>query len=208
MYEFRKKGHDAFSCDILETSGEYPQYHILGDVIPLLNGFCSFKTQDGKKHTFIDKWDLIIAFPPCTFLTTTGNRWFDVEKYGEKAKKRMEERKKAVEFFKTIARADCDKIAIENPVGVMSNLFRKPDQIIHPYFFGDPERKATCLWLKNLQKLEPTNIVEPNIIVYKNGKGTDCAWHMNTMNLPKEERARERSKTFPGIAKAMAERWG
>lgn len=208
MFEFRKKGHTAYSCDILETSGNYPQYHILGDVVPLLNGFCSFKTQDGKKHTLIGKWDLIIAFPPCTFLTVTGNRWFNVEKYGEKAENRLKERKKSVEFFKTIASADCEKIAIENPVGIMSTEFRKPNQIIHPYMFGDPERKSTCLWLKNLPCLIPTNIVKPNIIKYKNGKGTDSPWHVNTMSLPPAERAKARSKTFPGIAKAMAERWG
>lgn len=207
MAEFRKKGHDAFSCDILETSGNYPQYHILGNVIPLLNGFCSFKTQDGKKHT-IGKWDLIIAFPPCTFLTITGNRWFNVEKYGEKAEKRLKERKKAIEFFETIASADCEKIAIENPVGIMSTEFRKPDQIIQPWMFGDAFEKRTCLWLKNLPKLEPTVIVDiPPKIKFESGK-TMTRWFAESWNLPKEKRARERSKTFPGIAKAMAERWG
>ena len=160
MDEFRKKGHDAFSCDILETSGNYPQYHILQDVIPLLNGFCSFKTQDGKKHKLLGKWDLIVAFPPCTFLTTTGNRWFNIEKYGEKAEKRLEERKKAIELFETIASADCEKIAIENLVGIMSTIFRKPDQIIQPWMYGDAFEKRTCLWLKNLPKIEPTDIVD------------------------------------------------
>ena len=106
------------------------------------------------------------------------------------------------------ADADCEKIAIENPIGVMSTVYRKPDQIIHPYMFGCPERKGTCIWLKGLPELKPTNIIEPNIISYKNGKGTDSPWHMNTMCLPKEERAKLRSKTFPGIAKAMAEQWG
>lgn len=104
--------------------------------------------------------------------------------------------------------ANCDKIAIENPIGCISSRYRKPDQIIHPYLFGNPERKATCLWLKGLPPLTPTNIVKPIIIEYKNGKGTDNPWHMNTMSLPKEERSRERSKTFPGIAKAMADQWG
>lgn len=104
--------------------------------------------------------------------------------------------------------ADCPQIAIENPIGYMSTIYRKPDQIIHPYYFGDPARKATCLWLKGLPKLKKTNEVEPIIIRYKNGKGTDNPWHMDTMNLPKGQRARERSKTFPGIAKAMAEQWG
>ena len=208
MTEFRKKGHTAFSCDILETSGNYPQYHILGDVVPLLNGFCSFKTQDGKEHRLIGKWDLIIAFPPCTFLTVTGNRWFDVEKYGEKAKKRIEERKKAIEFFETIASADCKKIAIENPVGIMSTIFRKPDQIVNPWMFGDAFEKRTCLWLKNLPQLEPTDIVDiPPRVKFESGKSMP-KWYADLWNLPKEERAKERSKTFIGIARAMAERWG
>ena len=104
-------------------------------------------------------------------------------------------------------RADCEHIAIENPIGVISTAYRKPDQIIQPYQFGEPARKATCLWLKGLPKLKPTKIVEPEIIRYKNGKGTDNPWHMNTMKLPPKERARERSKTFIGIAEAMATQW-
>jgi hypothetical protein len=105
------------------------------------------------------------------------------------------------------ANADCPRIAIENPIGHMSTAYRKPNQIIHPYMFGDPARKATCLWMKGLKPLEPTNIVEPVIIKYKNGKGTDNPWHMDTMSLPPDERAKQRSKTFPGIAKAMVEQW-
>lgn len=99
-------------------------------------------------------------------------------------------------------------VAIENPIGIMSNVYRKPDQIIHPYMFGDPARKATCLWLKGLPALEPTNVVEPEVIEYKNGKGTDSPWHMGTLGLPPALRSRERSKTFPGIADAMAAQWG
>ena len=106
------------------------------------------------------------------------------------------------------ANADCERVAIENPIGVMSTTYKKPSQIIHPYMFGDPARKATCLWLKGLKPLDPTNIVEPHVIRYKNGKGTDNPWHMETMNLPQAERAKARSKTFPGIARAMAEQWG
>ena len=189
---FRKLGHEAYSCDIQDCSGGHPEWHIKQDVISLLN----------------EKWDMIIAFPPCTFLTVTGNRWFNVERYGEKAFQRQKDREVAIKFFMAFANADCERIAIENPIGVMSTYYRKPNQIIHPYLFGDPERKATCLWLKGLPELKPTNIVEPNIISYKNGKGTDSPWHMNTMCLPKEERAKLRSKTFPGIAKAMAEQWG
>lgn len=188
---FRDKGHEAYSCDILDPSGGYPEWHIQDDVLKHLKG-----------------WDLIIAHPPCTFLTVTGNRWFNIERYGEKAIERYKEREKAVAFFMEFVNADCPKIAIENPIGYMSSIYRKPDQIIQPYYFGDPARKATCLWLKGLPLLKKTNEVTPIIIKYKNGKSTDNPWHMGTMSLPKEERARERSKTFPGIAMAMAEQWG
>lgn len=189
--EFRKLGHEAFSCDLEPCSGGFPEWHIQSDVVPLLQ----------------DKWDLIIAFPPCTYLTITGNRWFNVDRYGDNALKRYSLRNDAIEFFMMFANANCDKIAIENPIGVMSTFYRKPDQIIHPYMFGDPERKSTCLWLKGLPCLVPTNIVDPDIIYYKNGKGSDSPWHMNTMNLPPKERAKVRSKTYPGIAKAMATQW-
>lgn len=205
---FREKGHEAYSCDVLECSGGHPEWHIKGDVIPLINGHCSFYTQDKTWHHRYEEWDLIIAHPPCTYLTVTGNRWFNVEKYGDKARKREEERKKAVNFFMLFVNAECDKIAIENPIGYMSTFLSKPDQIIQPYYFGDKARKATCLWLKNLPCLIPTNMVEPEIITYKNGKGTDNPWHMETIKLPPKERAIIRSKTFPGIAKAMAEQWG
>jgi hypothetical protein len=162
---------------------------------------------DGEKHEVPGKWDMILAFPPCTYLTVTGNRWFDVVKYGYNAQSRWNERCIAICFFLSLAYADCDKVAIENPIGCMSTLYRKPDQIVHPCYFGDPERKATCLWLKGLPKLSPTNMVEPEIIKYKNGKGTDNRWHMETKGLPRAERSKARSKTFPGIAKAMAEQW-
>ena len=189
---FRELGHEAYSCDIQDCSGGHPEWHLKQDVIPLLG----------------QEWDLIIAHPPCTFLTVTGNRWFDVERYGDKAIQRQKDREKAVEFFMQFVNAKCEKIAIENPIGYMSTAYKKPTQIIHPYMFGDPARKATCLWLKGLPKLTPTNMVEPVIIQYQNGKGTDNPWHMDTMKLPPKERAKARSKTFPGIAKAMAEQWG
>lgn len=204
----RALGHVAYSCDILPCSGGHPEWHIQDDVCDLLDGHVEFVTQDGLYHSIGTSWDMIIAFPPCTYLTVTGNRWFDIDRYGRKAEERLEKRNDAIDFFLTIAQADCPRIAIENPVGVMSTQFRKPDQIIHPYMFGDPARKATCLWLKGLKPLQPTNIVEPEIIVYKNGKGTDNPWHMNTMSLPAAERAKARSKTFPGIAAAIAAQWG
>lgn len=219
--ELRKLGHEAYSCDIIECSGNHPEWHIMQDVLHLLNPAqiplwdgnttikgIEFKTCDGKEHFIYNKWDMIIAFPPCTYLTVTGNRWFNVERYGKKAIQRHKDREDAIKFFMAFANADCPRIAIENPIGVMSTEYRKPNQIIHPYMFGDPERKGTCLWLKGLPELIPNNIVEPNVIAYKNGNGTDSPWHMNTMGLPKEERSKMRSKTFPGIARAMAEQWG
>lgn len=206
--EFRKLGHEAYSCDIEPCGGGHPEWHIKCDVIRLINGYCVFTTMDGKNHYINDKWDLIIAHPPCTYLTVTGNRWFNIEKYGDKAMKRFKNRQAAYDFFMQFVNADCEKIAIENPIGYMSTAYAKPTQIIHPYMFGNPARKATCLWLKGLEPLKPTNIVEPEIIHYKNRKGTDNPWHMETINLPPHERAKARSKTFPGIAKAMAEQWG
>ena len=219
---FRARGHEAYSCDIQECSGGHPEWHIMGDALPLLNreddgnnGWhdINFETMDGKEHC-VDRWDLIIAHPPCTYLTVTGNRWFDEGKYGEKARKRKHDREEAAEFFMRFANADCERIAIENPIGVMSSLYRKPNQIIHPYYFADREddenceRKATCLWLKGLPELRYEVKYQPRVIEYKNGAGTDSPWHMNTMSLPPAERAKARSKTFPGIARAMAEQWG
>ena len=203
---FRERGHEAYSCDIQEPSGGHPEWHIHGDAIAALDGGV-ITTMDGKQHD-VDKWDLLIAHPPCTYLTVTGNRWFNEERYGEKARQRKELRNEAANFFMSFINADVDKIAVENPIGYMSTVYQKPSQIIHPYMFGDPARKATCLWLKGLPKLTPTNIVEPDIIHYQNGNGTDNPWHMETMKLPAKERAKARSKTFPGIAKAMAEQWG
>lgn len=211
---FREKGHEAYSCDIIECSGGHPEWHIQSDVLPLLNGNCKFSTMDGTEHQINSKWDLIIAHPPCTYLTVTGNRWFNVERYGEKAIKRIADREEATKLFMKIANANCDKIVIENPIGYMSTYYRKPEQIIHPYYFAESqddvncERKATCLWLKGLEPLKYEIRFEPRVIHYKNGKGSDSPWHINTISLPPAERAKLRSKTFPGIAKAMADQWG
>lgn len=201
--ELRALGHEAYSCDILDPSGGHPEWHVQQDVIPLLSPPIIFSTLDGQEHD-IDKWDMIIAFPPCTYLTVTGNRWFNVEKYGEKALERIRLREEAKEFFMVFANAPCDKIAIENPVGVMNTGYRKPNQIIQPYQFGDPFEKRTCLWLKGLPNLVPTDVVEPPARQQlKSGKSMP-EWYSNA---PKKDRARIRSKTFPGIAKAMAEQW-
>ena len=204
---FREKGHEAYSCDIQECSGRHPEWHILGDVLPILNGNTKFITQDGTLHEISGKWDMIIAHPPCTYLTVTGNRWFNIEKYGKKAIKRYEQRKEAIQFFFRIVNAKCDKIAIENPIGIMSTVWEKPTQIIQPFMFGEPFEKKTCLWLKNLPKLNSTKLViPPERIKFKSGK-TMPAWYAELWHLPKEERERERSKTFIGIAHAMAEQW-
>lgn len=189
--ELRALDLEAYSCDIIPCSGGYPEWHVQCDVRNLLDL----------------EWDMIIAFPPCTYLTVTGNRWFNIERYGQKAIKRYEDREKAIEFFMLLANANCKHIAIENPVGIMSTRWRKPNQIIDPCQFGDPYEKKTCLWLKGLPNLAYTNVVKPQERIYKNGK-SDSKWHIETLRLSKTERTKVRSKTFPGIAKAMAMQWG
>lgn len=169
--EFRALEHEAFSCDLEPCSGGHPEWHLQQDVIPLLN----------------QNWDMIIAFPPCTDLAVSGARYFE--------QKRSDGRQqKAIHFFMAIANATCERIAIENPIGIMSSQWRKPDQIIHPWMFGHGETKATCLWLKGLPKLNPTNVAEGR---------EQRIWKMP----PSKNRAKLRSKTYAGIAKAMAEQW-
>lgn len=201
--EFRKRGHNAFSCDIQPPSGGLPEYHICGNVFTAIyktvNGF-EFFTMDNQIHT-VTKWDLLIAHPPCTYLTVTGNRWFDVEKYGQKAIERMEKRENAVKFFLAFTTYPADRIAIENPVGVMSTIYKKPTQIIQPWQFGEPFEKKTCLWLQNLPKLKPTHIVQPPPReFYPSGKSMP-RWYSHA-------NSKTRSKTFHGIAVAIAEQWG
>ena len=209
--ELRRLGHEAYSCDIIECSGGHPEWHIMQDVLPLLNGRCEFTTQDGRHHKIEGRWDMLYFFPPCTFLTNTGNRWFSVERYGEKAEKRLRDREAAAEFFMAGWNADCDVVVIENPIGYMSTYFRKPDQIVHPYYFAEAEddenceRKATCIWYRGTGPLTYEIKFSPRVIHYKNGKGTDSPWHVETMKLPPAERAKARSKTFPGFGKALAE---
>lgn len=204
---FRKRGHRAFSCDIQPCSGGHPEWHIQEDVTKLINGYCNFRTSDTHTHTQDGEWDLLIAHPPCTYLTVTGNRWFNVENYGMKAVKRAEEREKAAQFFMLFVNAECDRIAIENPVGYMGSYYRSADQLIQPWMFGEPYEKLTCLWLKNLPHLKPTKIVEPpKRKVFDSGK-TMAAWYAASYGLPKSERAKTRSKTFHGVAEAMADQW-
>lgn len=213
--EFRAKGHEAYSCDIIDCSGGHPEWHIKGDVLPLLDGDCNFKTSDGFDHSIVGNWDMIIAFPPCTYLTNAGTRHFSLKcNAPEKVQKRIKLREEAFMFFMRFANANCDKIAIENPVGYMNKNYRKPDQIIHPYYFGDNAKKRTCLWIKGLDKLKHTNVLpepEPMYICQgEKSKGKKIGWCEGMRNITggQEERAKARSKTFPGIAKAMAEQWG
>ena len=208
---FRERGHEAFSCDVLPCSGGHPEWHIQQDVIPLLDGKCTFETADRHTHTQSGAWDMIVAFPPCTFLTVTGNRWFDAEKYGEAAKQRQKDRYKAIVFFMNFALAHCDRIAIENPVGIMGTAYRSADQVIQPWQFGHPTVKKTCLWLKGLPMLKPTQIVEVDTsdvyeYIAKNGKIKHDSRRRSQCKA--DERSSYRSKTFPGVAAAMAEQWG
>ena len=211
---FRQKGHTAFSCDIQEPSGGHPEWHILGDVLHVLNGnpYIYFVTMDGEQHYIPGGWDLIIAHPPCTYLTNTGNRWFNIEKYGDNARQRFKNREIAQKFFMQFINADCEKIAVENPIGYMSTHYRKPDQIIQPFQFGYPARKPTCLWLKGLPKLIPTEIVEYEIEYGNYSKGLSAAFARDengkSIRWNDPETARQRSKTAPGIAQALAEQWG
>lgn len=204
---FRNRGHEAYSCDILPCSGGHPEWHINQDVIPLLNGNCEFITSDGVKHEINGRWGMIIAHPPCTYLTVTGNRWFDTGKYGKAAWRRMTERNKAIAFFYRFVMADCDRVAIENPIGVMSTAYRRADQTVQPYMFGDPFEKKTCLWLKGLPHLQPTNEVEPPARKQFASGRTMPEWYADIFSLPKDERSKERSRTFPGLANAMADQW-
>jgi hypothetical protein len=198
--EFRKRGHKAFSCDILDCSGSYPKWHIKNDVLNVIN----------------DNWDMLIAFPPCTHLAVSGSMWFP-----EKIKDGRQS--EGIDFFMKMIKAPINKIAVENPIGIMSKKYKKPDQIIQPYFFGDPFQKSTCLWLKNLPKLFHSNKIDMfnNKITHvekgdffewidkKTGKlKKQPLWYKMARSLPAEERQKIRSKTFPGIAKAMAEQWG
>ena len=218
--EFRKLGHEAYSCDIEPCSGGHPEWHIQDDVLPLLNGNCDFKTVNGDMYHLIGKWDMIIAFPPCTHLAVSGARHFE--------KKRADGRQEdAIKFFMNVMNADCDKISVENPVNIISGKYIqkhfpelqkkykfpiKPTQSIQPFQFGDRARKKTCLWLKGLPLLKPTNIVEPELLTYecKDGKKvTFSADYCHSFQCnDANDRSKKRSKTYLGVAKAMAEQWG
>ena len=211
---FRARGHRAFSCDLQECSGGHPEWHIRNNALYYINPrinlvgneYIDFYTQDGEYHCVDGKWDLLIAHPPCTDLAVSGARHF--------ARKREDgSQQRSIDFFMQFTDVDCDKVAIENPVCIMSSIYRKPDQIIQPWQFGHPVSKKTCLWLKGLPLLQPTNIVEPgktDKYGFTDGAALQMARDENgkilSWNDPRTAKAR--SKTFPGIAKAMAEQWG
>ena len=193
---FRKLGGKAYSCDIMECSGGHPEWHIMQDAIPLLNGKCSFKTMDGIEHSIDGKWDLIIAHPPCTYLSNAGARFLYPK--GVLNEERLAKGMIAKDFFMHFYNADCDRIAIENPIP--SKVYGLPPytQTIQPWMFGHPVQKKTCLWLNGLPELQPTNVVEERQSTKIPG---------NWFNSGGKERQKNRAKTFPGIAKAMAEQW-
>jgi len=195
--EFRKLGHNAWSCDIESAEDDSP-YHYKGDVLQFLSA---------------QPWDLLIAHPPCTYLTLAGNRWFKPE-YKEKYPTRQKDRDDAVEFFMTLMNADIPHIAVENPIGIMSSVFRKPNQIVQPWMFGDPFQKSTCLWTKNLPNLIPTDVVSKGEFIEWTDKKTGRVkrqpkWYADAFQKTSDpkERQKIRNRTFPGLAKAIAEQY-
>lgn len=219
---FREKGHNAFSCDIQECSGGHPEWHIKDDVLPLINGKCYFTTCDGERYSISDKWDMILAFPPCTHLAVTGSQQFE-------RKRQDGTQRQAIEFFCKILTADCDRICVENPVNIIGGQYvkrwfpdlcekyglpRKITQSIQPWYFGDNFQKTTCLWLKNLPplvqevqqkpKLEYKDWYDERLKKWKR----ETLWRYQIRCLPHKERGKMASKTFKGVARAMAEQWG
>ena len=194
--ELRKLGHQAFSCDLLPCSGGHPEWHFKQDVFEVIK----------------QGWDMMIAHPPCTFLAVSGARWL-YNKDGSKNIERWENQAEALDFVQKLMDAPINKIAIENPISVISSQIRKPDQIVHPYHFGDKASKSTCLWLKNLPPLTATNMVSKGEFfewVDKKGKKKRQAqWYMDALKKAKtpEQRRTLRSKTFEGMAKAITEQW-
>lgn len=203
---FRDRGHEAYSCDIIEASGGHPEWHIKADVLPLLDGHCEFTTCDGVAHQIEQRWDLIVAFPPCTYLSVAGaSRLYP--KKGQLDEERYKKGLEAKEFFMAMLNADCDKICVENPVQL--KVFNMPthSQQIQPYEYGHPYSKKTRLWLKGLPKLQPTNIITEGVVSWVNG-GSKKADGSKRDNNGVAHSAKERSKTFEGIALAMSEQWG
>jgi hypothetical protein len=195
---FRELGHEAYSCDIQECSGGHPEWHIKGDVLPIINGRCEFATMDGEKHNIAGKWDLLIAHPPCTYISNAGVRFLYPGGKGVWNEERLKKGIEATHFFLRFLYAGCDRIAVENPIPSTVYCLPKYTQIIQPWMFGHPVQKKTCLWLKGLPNLVPTNISEE-----RQSSKTAGNW----FNHGGKDRQKNRAKTFPGIAKAMGAQW-
>lgn len=216
---FRKLGHNAFSCDLLECSGNHPEWHFSHDILAVLDK-TNLVLQNGETAKVNGEWDIMIGHPPCTYLAVSGAQWYyhpddkdlpiDERRPHPKYPNRAKDREDGVNFFMLLANANVKRIAIENPVGIMSSRWRKPDQAIQPYMFGDAFSKNTCLWLKNLWTLHPSKETDDRgeRVVFKSGK-SQPKWYSDALAKAKtpEERRTLRSKTFPGIARAIAEQW-
>jgi hypothetical protein len=216
--ELRKLGHDAFSCDLLPCSGGHPEWHFKEDVFKIIENHGG-KLQNGQKNISKKQWEMMIAHPPCTFLAVSGARWyyhpedkdmpFKNRRPHPRFPNRAQDRDEALEFFIKLCEAPIEKIAVENPVGIVSSKYKKPTQTVHPWMFGDEASKATCLWLKNLPELQPTNIVgKGERVILSSGKSLP-KWYSDALTKAKTpaERRTLRSKTFMGMARAMAEQW-
>jgi hypothetical protein len=216
--ELRLLGHNAYSCDLLPCSGGHPEWHFNMDVFKVIKNKGG-QLQNGEKIKLKNNWEMMIAHPPCTYLAVSGARWYYHPEDSElpfanrrphpRFPNRSKDKEEALEFFIKLLEAPIDKIAIENPVGIVSTQYRKPNQTVHPWMFGDEASKATCLWLKNLPLLEPTKIVEKGErVVLSSGKSLP-KWYSDALTKSKSaaERRTMRSKTFEGMAKAMAEQW-
>jgi len=213
--ELRKLGHEAYSCDLMPCSGGHPEWHIQMDILEVVNGgaFPLGNPDFVIDEVIVYKWDIGIFFPDCTYLTCSAEWAYKEPPYHQKlkegtlfGKKRIKAREKAIKFVKHLYNCDIEKVAIENPVGVLSSFFRKPNQVVQPFMFGDDASKKTCLWLKGLPELKPTQYVKPRIVKNKPRWGNQTDSGQNKLP-PSKNRAELRSKTFPGIAKAMAEQW-
>jgi len=221
--ELRLLGHNAYSCDLLPCSGGHPEWHFRQDVFAVIKNPKKQKLQNGeflkKMDEWNGKWDMMIAHPPCTYLAVSGAQWFyhpddkhlptDKRRPHPKYPDRAKDREEAIKFFIGLANAPIEKIVIENPIGIISTRFRKPNQIVQPFMFGDEARKTTCLWLKNVPALKPTKIVWEGEKIYFNSGKSLPKWYSDAFVKAKshEERRTMRSKTFAGMARAMAEQW-